>query len=240
MNKLSAKPVKRKQEELAKLASLLTALLLLAGCAGSPKKSHPDYAPTEPMQLPEQSTQQPTGGIYQSVQNLALFEDVTARQVGDIVTVVLAESTDAAKSSDTDLDKSNTNSVTDPVLGGQTRNIGNDFNLGFDLSSDSEFSGSSSSNQRNSIQGSIAVTVARVLPGGNLYIQGEKWIHINQGNEYIRLRGIIRPMDIAADNTILSTKVADARISYGGTGATAEVNVVGWLSRFFMSPLWPF
>ena len=218
----------------------LMAILLLTGCINSPNKSHPDYAPTEPMQFPEQPVAAPTGGIYQAQQNLALFEDVTARQVGDIVTVVLSEATNAAKSSDTNLDKSNSNSITDPVLGGSTRNLGNDFNLGFDLSSDSQFSGGSASNQSNKLSGSITVSVAKVLPGGNLYIQGEKWLQLNQGNEYIRLRGIIRPMDIASDNTILSTKVADARISYSGTGATAEVNVVGWLSRFFMSPLWPF
>ena len=71
-------------------------------------------------------------------------------------------------------------------------------------------------------------------------MQGEKWIQINQGNEYIRLRGIVRPVDITTNNTILSTQVADARISYSGTGPTDEVNHVGWLSRFFMSPLWPF
>ena len=146
----------------------------------------------------------------------------------------------AAKSSDTSLDKSSSNSVIDPVLAGQTRIIGTDSSLAFELASSHSFGGESASNQRNSLQGSIAVIVSEVLPGGNLYIQGEKWIHINQGNEYIQLRGIIRPVDIAANNTILSTKVADARISYGGTGATAEVNSVGWLSRFFMSPIWPF
>ena len=216
------------------------AVLLMVGCAGMPSESSPEYAPTEPMEFPDQQATAPSGGIYQPARTLSLFEDVTARQVGDIVTVILAETTDAAKSSDTDLDKSNSNSITDPILGGQTRTLGSDFNLGFDLSSDSQFSGGSASTQSNSLQGSIAVTVAKVLPGGNLYIQGDKWIHLNQGNEYIRLRGIIRPMDISSSNTVLSTKVADARISYGGTGPTAEVNVVGWLSRFFMSPLWPF
>ena len=84
------------------------------------------------------------------------------------------------------------------------------------------------------------MTVAKVYPGGNLYVQGEKWIQINQGNEYIRLRGIIRPVDISSDNSILSTKIADARMSYSGTGATADVNKAGWLSRFFISPVWPF
>ena len=218
----------------------LAALALLAGCSGIPKEDHPDYAPVELAAVPEMENAVPTGSIYQSSRNMSLFEDVKARQVGDIVTVVLAEATDAAKTSDTSLDKTNSNVITNPIFGAGADGVGTDLDLGFDLSSSSAFEGDSASNQSNSLQGSIAVTVARVLPGGNLYVQGEKWIHINQGDEYIRLKGIIRPEDIGSNNTILSTKVADARISYGGTGAPAEVNMVGWLSRFFMSPLWPF
>lgn len=222
------------------LSILLVALLLLSGCTNTPNHSHPDYAPTEPMDYSHEPVPTPTGSIYQAGQNVALFEDLKARQVGDIVTVILAESTNAAKSSDTSLDKNNSTTITNPVLAGQVRTIGGDNNLGFDLSSGSAFGGESESNQSNSLQGSITVTVAKILPGGNFYVQGEKWVKLNQGDEYIRLRGIIRPVDISANNTILSTKVADARISYSGTGATAEVNMVGWLSRFFMSPLWPF
>ncbi|MCL4104556.1 UNVERIFIED_CONTAM: hypothetical protein GTU68_047518 [Idotea baltica] len=192
------------------------------------------------MEYPEAQIVAPTGSIYAGGRSVSLFEDIRASQVGDIVTIVLAEATNAAKSSDTSLDKSNSNAITDPVLAGQTRILGSDASLAFDLSSDHSFGGESASNQRNSLQGSITVTVAKILPGGNLYVQGEKWIHINQGNEYIRLRGVIRPVDVSTNNTVLSTKVADARISYGGTGATAEVNGVGWLSRFFISPIWPF
>lgn len=214
---------------------MVIALALLAGCSGVPIESHPDYAPAEYTEAPIEQPAVPSGSIYLASRNMSLFEDTKARQVGDIVTVILAEATDAAKNSDTTLDKSNSTVITDPILGSET-----DFNLGFDLSSEGAFSGESASNQSNSLQGSITVTVVEVMPSGNLYVQGEKWIHINQGNEFIRLRGIIRPVDIATNNTVLSTKVADARISYGGTGAPAEVNVIGWLSRFFMSPLWPF
>jgi len=215
-------------------------LLLLVGCNSMPEESHPDYAPVEFALDPVEQNIAPSGSIYMASQNVSLFEDTKARQVGDIVTVVLSEATDAAKNSDTSLDKSNSNVIDNPVWGAGSDGVGSDLSLGFDLSSESAFEGDSSSNQSNSLQGSITVTVAKVLPGGNLYVQGEKWIHINQGNEYIRLRGIIRRVDISSSNTILSTQVADARISYGGTGATAEVNMVGWLSRFFMSPLWPF
>ncbi|MFK8047114.1 MAG: flagellar basal body L-ring protein FlgH [Halioglobus sp.] len=220
----------------------LLLLAFLVGCMNSPNRVHPDYASAEPIDYyPEMEPTEPTGSIYaDSGYNMVLFEDLRARQVGDILTVLLAEATDAAKTSDTTLDKSNSTSITDPILGGQARVIGSDSTLGFDLSSSHAFDGESASNQSNSLQGSITVTIAKVFPGGNLYIQGEKWIQINQGNEYIRLRGIIRPVDISTTNTIVSTKIADARISYGGTGATADVNKVGWLSRFFISPIWPF
>lgn len=82
--------------------------------------------------------------------------------------------------------------------------------------------------------------VAKVLPNGNLVVQGEKWIKLNQGDEFIQLRGIIRPEDISPLNTVPSSLVADARISYGGTGIIEEANTPGWLTRFFTSPLNPF
>jgi flagellar L-ring protein precursor FlgH len=84
------------------------------------------------------------------------------------------------------------------------------------------------------------VTVADVLPNGNLVVRGEKRVGINQGNEYVKISGIVRPLDIAADNTIASTKVADATIIYNGDGQTASANKAGWLTRFFTSVLSPF
>ncbi|MEQ9464741.1 MAG: flagellar basal body L-ring protein FlgH, partial [Haliea sp.] len=114
------------------------------------------------------------------------------------------------------------------------------YNLGVDINGASAFSGEAALGQSNSLRGAIAVQVARVLPNGNLYIQGEKWININQGDEYIRLRGIIRPEDLSPTNTISSTLIADARISYSGTGVSQQTNTPGWLTRFFMSPLVPF
>lgn len=221
-------------------AGLILAALPLAalmGCAGSPDSVDPMYAPTEPMVWEDIPSRQNQGAIFQPEQDMRLFEDFRAKRIGDIVTVILAESTDADKSSDTSISKSGSNSVADPILAGRT--FGSN-GLNAELSSEHDFSGAGDSSQSNSLNGSIAVTVAKVLPNGNLYVQGEKWIKINQGDEYIRLRGIIRPVDISTSNTVLSTKVADARISYGGTGTVAHANSAGWLSRFFLSPLWPF
>ena len=108
------------------------------------------------------------------------------------------------------------------------------------IESESEFSGNGSTNQSNSLTGAIAVQVARVLPNGNLIVQGEKWLALNKGEEFIQIRGIVRPEDISSTNTIPSTLVADARISYGGTGMIDRANSPGWFSKFFNSPLNPF
>lgn len=220
------------------LATVLAALLL-QGCGGIHNKSHPAYAPIEPIDYSLMPDEPTTGGLFHAVTYTSLFSDVRAHRVGDIVSVLLVESTDATKSSDTELDKSNNVDITPPTVFGQPVTSG-DYNLGVNMESASSFGGEAASSQSNSLQGSIAVQVARVLPNGNLVVQGEKWIQINQGDEYIRLRGIIRPEDLSPTNSVPSTRVADARISYGGTGIANETNKPGWLTRFFMSPLVPF
>lgn len=213
--------------------TLAMSYILLSGCA-SPDKVDPKYEPIDAMEIVEIEPEDNMGSIYQQSRAVNFFEDVKARRVGDIVTILLAEQTDAAKSADTNLDKNSSTSIADPTVFGQT------YDYGVDLNSEQGFNGQGKSNQSNSLSGSITVTVAKIMPGGNLYVQGEKWIKINQGDEYIRVRGIVRPIDITRTNTVLSTQVADARISYGGTGTIAQTNSAGWLSRFFMSPIWPF
>ena len=84
------------------------------------------------------------------------------------------------------------------------------------------------------------MTVAQRLSNGNLLVRGQKWIAINQGQEYVRIQGIVRPIDIDPDNSISSLKVADAMIAYGGKGALADANSPGLLARFFNLPFLPF
>jgi len=215
------------------LASLLT------GCAGPGFMDKGTYEAARPQPPMPIAVNYRSGSIYQSGSSLGLFEDFRARQIGDTLTVILSESTQAAKSSDTSIDKSNTSTITNPIFAGAARDINGD-TLDFELGSERSFSGESGANQSNSLQGELTVTVAEVYANGNLYVQGEKWIKINQGNEYIRIRGIVRPADITPENTVASTRVADAWISYGGNGALAEANSGGWLARFFASPIFPF
>ncbi len=96
------------------------------------------------------------------------------------------------------------------------------------------------SRQSNELSGSVAVTVQAVYPNGNLLVSGEKWVSLNTGDEYIRLSGIVRAVDVGTDNSVLSTQIADARIQYSGRGAVADSNRPGLLARFFVNPIWPF
>lgn len=153
--------------------------------------------------------------------------------------MILSESTQAQKNAKTELKKENSASL-DPIVGlGGTGVTFNDDAIQFGLSQDSDFKGDSKTNQGNSLSGNISVHVLRVLPNGNLMIRGEKWMTLNNGDEYIRLTGIIRAQDISSSNTIISSKIANARIQYAGTGAFAEAQEQGWLSKFFSSTWWP-
>lgn len=214
---------------------LVASALLLGGCASTPTQEPDDGVVYQRAAIMDVARPQANGGIYNASGDLRLFEDIKARQVGDILTIMLVESTSGSKSSDTSLSKSSSMAVSPPMFGDTLRP-----NIALNMDSDNAFAGESGSTQRNSLSGNIAVTITEVLPNGNLVVQGEKWIEINQGKEYIRLSGVVRPRDVRPNNTLYSTQVADARISYSGTGATENVNVVGWAARLVFSSLFPF
>ena len=81
--------------------------------------------------------------------------------------------------------------------------------------------------------GTISVTIVRVYPNGNLEVKGQRKLEYNSGTEYLRLSGVVRPDDISSSNTVSSKKVADAQISYLGTGDMNDSVTKGWLSRYF-------
>ena len=226
-----------------RLFLFLLVVALLQACATAPK-DRLDYAPTMPQ--PESLAPATQGSIYQSGQEISLFEDAKARRVGDVLTIVLVEATTASKTADTSTSKKQDTALANPTILGAPLSFnmpggsGRDLNLGTTLSGDRSFAGSGDSSQSNKLQGNITVTVAKVLSNGNLMVRGEKRMTINQGDEYIRFSGIVRPSDIASDNTILSTSVADAKISYTGKGMLDESNSDGWLASFFNSKWWPF
>jgi flagellar L-ring protein precursor FlgH len=226
----------------------LMLLALLGGCKSTGPKHDPAYAPMRPVAPPPIPTG--NGSIFQSGHEMIWFEDIVARRVGDLLTVNLVESTQANKSASTATTKSSEMSMPNPTLFGSAPQfnvpgaiplVSNENNtLEFGLSSSTDFSGDGSSSLSNALNGSITVSVVEVLPNRNLFVRGEKSIGINQGYEYVRLSGIVRPQDITPQNTVESTRIGDPRISYVGDGALADANSVGWLTRFFNSVLSPF
>jgi flagellar L-ring protein FlgH len=213
----------------------LVMVIAITGCVMPPKQ--PDYSATWP-DLPE-DTAPTSGSIYRVGYDVPLFENSVAHRVGDTVTIMLQESTNASKSSTTGTKKSSSVDIEAPTgIGSQITLQGAPIGLGLDKKS--EFNGSGTSAQSNKLSGYITVTVAKRLSNGNLVVRGQKWLTLNQGSEFVRVQGIIRPVDIDPDNTVPSHKVADAIISYGGTGALADANTPGLLTRFFSSKWMPF
>lgn len=218
---------------------IIIVLLLLQACTITPQPipNDPAYAPVIPA-----STEIPLpnlGGIYRPGFSVSLFEDRRATRVGDIISVILSERTQASKKADTEITKDNSINIDAGTVLGVIPSLGK-YNLGTSITQNREITGESASDQSNSLSGSIAVTVAEILPNGLMLVRGEKWMTLNRGEEFIRISGLVRPEDIQPDNTIVSTRLADARITYSGTGELADSNKQGWASRFFNSGYWPF
>jgi flagellar L-ring protein FlgH len=206
-------------------------LLLLAACTPVPPRD-PEFAPVQPASL--RPPIQNSGSIYQSGYDMRLFEDNKAMRVGDVLTIKLKELTLANKADDLSAKKKNSLLAEAPMI------LGNPTSVETEIKTTKDFQGEGEANQSNSLIGDISVTVTELLPNGNLKVRGEKRVTLNQGDEYIRLSGIVRPVDIDADNTIASDKVADATIMYTGEGAMADASKMGWLSRVIYSPWFPF
>ncbi|MCL1050716.1 flagellar basal body L-ring protein FlgH [Shewanella abyssi] len=219
---------------------ILIVIAALSGCTSTNKKpiaDDPYYAPVYPEAPPTKIAA--TGSLYQDSQAASLYSDIKALKVGDIITVILMESTQAKKSANNEISRGTDLSL-DPIYagGGNVTIGGNPIDLRYKDSMNTKRE--SDADQSNSLSGSISANVMKVLNNGNLVIRGEKWISINNGDEFVRITGIVRAQDIRPDNTIDSPRVANARIQYSGTGTFAEVQKVGWLSSFFLGSWWPF
>ncbi len=180
------------------------------------------------------------GAIYAQGTEVSLWNNVTARNVGDTLTVTLAESTEAEKNATTSTNKATDAALTGPTILGRPITMNGTPILEGSIGNSSTFAGTGAATQSNKLDGYITVTVAKRLSNGNLVVLGQKWIAINSGREFVRLQGVVRPSDIAPDNTVVSWRVADAYISYGGQGTVANAAKPGWLYRFFNSPKTPF
>lgn len=187
-----------------------------------------------PAPMPPQAVA--NGAIYQPTAygNYPLFEDRRPRNVGDIVTIVIQEKTNAAKSVSTNTDRSGEAGMD---IGLSPRILPSELGTrqNFEATGSNNSTGSGSSRADNMFSGVLTTTVIGVMPNGNLQVAGEKQIAINRGSEYMRFSGIVDPRSITGSGTVSSTQVADARIEFRSKGVMDEVQTMGWLQRFFLN-----
>ena len=181
-------------------------------------------SPVVPAALPA------NGAIFQAANGYAaLYEGSRAKRVGDPLTIVLVERTAASKSAGSKLNSAGGVSLTPPTTGALSLFKPSDASA----SGTRNFIGTGTADQANSLSGEVSVTVAEVYPNGTMLVQGQKRVTLNRGDEYVQIKGVVRSADIDADNRVLSTRVADAKIAYTGKGDVARASRQGWLGHFF-------
>ena len=211
---------------------VLPVWLGLSGCSTYVEnQASQEFKPIFKTELLIETSAPPTGGIYKDNKGGLFAIDRRARRVGDILTVELNEAFNALKSQAATSAKSDSFDVTLPI--GIPNALTGGFGAGQLTSGTSRtFNGTGGASQSNSITGLLSVTVVDVMDNGNMEILGQKKLNLNNGDEYIRISGIVRPEDISAGNLILSNRIADAQITYVGAGEVADSARQGWLSRF--------
>ncbi len=212
--------------------SLLLATLAAPQPAHAAKKAKPakvnEYAPTL---APLQPTAAPANGsIFQTSMGYSpLTSGARASSVGDLVTIVLVEATQAQKTNSASTDRSGSVSITPPTTGPLSFFKSTDASVG----AGGTFAGKGAAEQSNQLSGAISVTIAQIYPNGTYLVRGEKHLTLNRGDEVIQISGLVRASDIDSTNSVLSTRIADAHITYTGKGEIARASSQGWLGRFF-------
>lgn len=206
---------------------LVCALLASAAPALAAKKQAPDWSPILPA-APEPAPA--NGAIFQTNAGYApLHAGTRAARVGDPLTILLVERTTTAKTVSSKTDKSGDIGLNPPATGPFSFLSPEALKASGNLS----FNGQGNAGQTNSLSSTLSVTVAEVRPNGTALVRGEKRMLLSQGKEWIRFSGIVRLADVSVDNTVPSTRVADASIEYAGKGALQRSSKPGWLSQFF-------
>lgn len=227
---------------------LLFCMLVLAGVVAGCATPEPRKIDTTSIPVQRSLGPATPGSIWPgetSINNL--FQDFRARNVGDVLTVVISEKTSATKEATTSTSRDSSMELAISKLLGVPLNMkmtnflgtGKAFSPEVESDYAADFDGSGKTKRSGSFNATITVRVVEVLPNGNLVVEGKKESLLNNELQYIVLSGIVRPADISTDNTILSTYVSDARLEYSGKGILSDEQKPGWLRRA-LDNVWPF
>lgn len=205
-------------------------LVALGACKADRLREQVAYIPpAPPAPQPPPEARAATGSIWAgSTYRLALGTDRRAMRVGDLLTIILVERTVAEKAAQQTAQRQSQRAI--DISGFPATEAAERALSG---GSTTSFQGRGATQQSNRLSGEITVTVTEVLPNGALRVAGDRRLQLTRGEEQIQLTGIVRPEDISGDNRVPSTRVADARIRYTGTGEVAAQARQGWFARFF-------
>jgi flagellar L-ring protein precursor FlgH len=232
------------------IALALALLLALAGCS-KPLSSPSSLANQEaalinpPVEAYPQPALKTEGSLYSEDSRPDFFSDMKASRVGDIITINIVETSRANKTATTTTGRSNSASTqVNALFGLEEPGVlptpgGINLMKGVDFSSESAFRGTGTTARNENITAKISARIVQVLPNNNLVIRGSQEIMVNNEKQYITVQGVVRPADVATDNSVLSTYMADARIEYTGKGDISAKQREGWLSRV-LDKVWPF
>jgi flagellar L-ring protein precursor FlgH len=229
-----------KSLKLSVLCFILYAFFLFA-CATTPA-----LPPPPPKYIHEEKIAPPSlNSLWRNT--ASLYEDVKAKRLNDLVTILVVENISGSGKADTNTAKESTlDASVDDFLGAPPNlNLQNLYGRGYTFSPTvkgsmkDDFKGTGETNREGKLVGTITAKVVEVMPNSNLVIESRKEITINNEQQFLVLRGMIRPYDISADNTILSSKVADAQVYFVGKGVVQEKQSPGWLVRI-LDRVWPF
>ncbi|MCX7240558.1 MAG: flagellar basal body L-ring protein FlgH [Burkholderiales bacterium] len=217
----------------------LLGILLLAGTLGAcsvmpvePLAHSKEFAPVYP--VPPAQLPVATGSIYNGRTSESFFNGARSFQIGDLITVILDENTSASRNQTAALERKSSTDIAPPGL----KNIMSDLGVPTN-SSNTTNTGTGKAVQDGALSGSVTVAVVGIMSNGNLVLRGEKQLALTEGSEVVQVAGVIRPDDIAPNNTVLSRRLANAQITYRGTGDMAAVARPGWGTSLLLK-LWPF
>ncbi len=221
-------------------------LLTFTGCYTTQNaKIHSgvNYTTVVPRVIPQEA--RTPGSLWVGVTtNNLYFADNRARGIGDLVTVKISDKSSATKKATTKTKRGSSIDAGIPKVMGiekdlEAKNKNLSMSQLYKASMSNKFDGSGETTRAGQLTATITCMVVRVLPNGNLVIQGDKDVQVNNETQFIRLHGIIRPQDIEQDNSVSSDKIADARIIYSGRGVVSDKQIGGWGTKI-LDWIWPF
>jgi flagellar L-ring protein precursor FlgH len=224
------------------MKSITLIALLATGCATHIAPYKPKHRVLDAGEFGSRS--RPDNGSLYAEGAPGLFEDAVASRVGDILVIRIDEKDLASHQADTKLDKADDTSYGVPAAFGfaaalKAKYPDVDPAKLFATASSQKFTGNGAVERKGQVLATLPVRVKQILPSGDLFIEGTKVVMVGYEEKHIYLSGIVRKIDIAEDNTVPSSRIADAEIEYTGRGDISDTQRRGWLGRT-ISKLWPF